>query len=208
MHIDNSWHINAFFHTWGNPKLGYDMQTIDHYFEPRSALSIHLSLEILTAFGQVKPLGLAWQPSRHTKTCFSLRLHFYRWNLKFPFDSSIMEQPSSSRPGPQRSASALSAHRVSPYSSRSSSAGPLCENLAFIRKLLNEIAASQELNLDVFPPPTDQELRSLSTCETILLPIVGAVLANVIETSTKVDKLTATVEALISPASRDRKSVV
>ena len=111
-----------------------------------------------------------------------------------------MEQPSSSRPGPQRSASALSAHRVSPYSSRSSSAGPLSENLTFIRTLLNEIAASQELNLDVFPPPTDQELRSLSTCETILLPSVGAVLANVIETSTKIDKLTAAVEALISAA--------
>ena len=111
-----------------------------------------------------------------------------------------MEQPFSSRPGPQRSACALSAHRVSPYSSRSSSGGPLPENLSFIRTLLKEIAASQDLNLDVFPPPTDQELRSLSTCETILLPIVRAVLANMIETSTKVDKLTAAIETLISPA--------
>ena len=119
----------------------------------RSAPSIHLSLEIPIAFGQVKPQGLAWQPSRHTKTCFSLRLHFYRRNLKFHFHCSIMEQTSSSRPRPQRSASALSAHRVSPYSSRSSSAGPLSENLTFIRTLLNEIADSQELNLDVFPPP-------------------------------------------------------
>ena len=118
-----------------------------------------------------------------------------------------MEQPSSSRPGPQRSASALSAHRVSPYSSRSSSAGSLSENLTFIRMLLNEIAASEELNLDVFPPPTDQESRSLSTCETILLPIVGAVLANVIERSTKVDKLTAAVEAVISATPRDVEAI-
>ena len=118
-----------------------------------------------------------------------------------------MEQPSSSRLVPQRSASALSAHRVSPYSSRSSSASPLSENLIFIRTLLNEIAASQELNSDVFPPPTDQELRSLSTCETILLPIVGAVLANMIETSTKVDKLTAAVEALIAHAPRDVEAI-
>ena len=114
-----------------------------------------------------------------------------------------MEQPSSSRPGPQRSASALSAHRVSPYSSRSSSASPLPENLTFIRTLLNEIAASQELNIDVFPLPTNQELRSLSTCKTNLLLIISAVLANVIETSIKVDRLTAAVEALIPPASRD-----
>ena len=114
-----------------------------------------------------------------------------------------MEQLSSSRPRPQRSASALSAHQVSPYSSRSSSAGPLPENLTFIPTLLNEIAACQDLNLDVFPPPTDQELRSLTTWETILLPIVGAVPANMIDTSMKVDKLTAAVEALISPAPRD-----
>ena len=117
-----------------------------------------------------------------------------------------MEQPSSLRAGPQRSAAALSAHRVSAYSSRSSSAGPLPENLTFICTLLNEIATSQELNLDIFSHATDQEMRSLSTCETILLSIVDAVLAKVIEKSTKGGRLTAAVEALNSPAPGDNKA--
>ena len=118
-----------------------------------------------------------------------------------------MAQPSSSRAGPQRSASALAAHRASPYSSRSSSAGPLSDNLTFIRTLLKEIAASQDLNSDVFPPPTDHELRNLSPGETIIIPIVGAVLANLIETSSKVDRLTAAVDALTSPVLQHNEAI-
>ena len=118
-----------------------------------------------------------------------------------------MKQPTSTSSGPQRSACALSAHRVSPFSSRSSSAGPRPDNLNFLCTLLNEIAASQELNSDVFPPPTDHVLRSLSTCETIIIPIVGAVLANMIKTLTKVDRLTVAVEALKSPAPQNDKAI-
>ena len=126
---------------------------------------------------------------------------------KFHFQYSIMERPTSSQPGPQRSASTLSAHRVSSYSSRFSSAGPVPDNLIFIRTILNEIASSQDLNSDVFPPLTDYELGSISTSEAILIPIVGAVLANMIETLTKVDRLTAAVEALNSPASQTDEAI-
>ena len=85
--------------------------------------------------------------------------------------------------------------------------GPLSYNLSFICTLLNEIDASQDLNSDVFPPPTNHKLRRLSTSETMLIPIVGAVLANVIETSRKVDKLTAAVEALNSPAPQNVEAI-
>ena len=118
-----------------------------------------------------------------------------------------MDQPTPLRSGPQRSASALSAHRTSPYSSRSSSACPLSDNLTYICTLLGKIGTSKDLNSDVFPPPTDHELRSLSTSETILIPIISAVLANVIEISTRNDRLTAAVEVLNSPAPQNGEAI-
>jgi len=118
-----------------------------------------------------------------------------------------MEQPTSSRAGPVRSASVLWGHRASPYSSHSSSAGPDPGNLTFIRSLLTEVAASHEPDQEVFAIPTDSGLRELSASSAELIPLVCAALAAIGETNAKVDTMALDIEALQTSPPTDSSAI-
>ena len=99
-----------------------------------------------------------------------------------------MQKPASYKPEPLRSASVPLAHHASSYSFCCNSVSPLSDHLTFIWNLLNESAASQELDSDIFPTSTDRELRSLSTSKTILIQLFGIILATLVSAMTKIDK--------------------